>query len=83
MIYSESRRIWRHRGAAAGAARLTGKERSMASPHLETLSARHATLDGQIAAEMLRPLPDNTRISRLKRQKLRLKEEVTGLKPGG
>lgn len=51
----------------------------MASTHLEALSARHTALEGQIAAEMLRPLPDATKISRLKRQKLRLKEEVSAL----
>lgn len=49
----------------------------MATAHPETLSARHATIEGQIAAEMCRPLPDSTRIASLKRQKLKLKEEMT------
>lgn len=48
----------------------------MANPHLEALSARHAMIDGQIAAEMTRPLPDSAKVSALKRQKLRLKEEI-------
>lgn len=48
----------------------------MANTHLETLNARHARLDGMIADEMHRPLPDNARISKLKREKLRLKEEI-------
>ena len=48
----------------------------MANPHLETLNARHAQLDGLIVAEMTRPLPDPTTLSRLKRQKLKLKEEM-------
>jgi hypothetical protein len=51
----------------------------MASPHLEALSARHARIDGMIAAEMTRPLPDSTRLAQLKRQKLKLKEEVSGI----
>jgi hypothetical protein len=48
----------------------------VATPHLETLSARHALLDGMIAAEMHRPLPDSTRVTQLKREKLKLKEEI-------
>ena len=48
----------------------------MASAHLEALNARHATLDGQIANEMTRPMPDHSVISRLKREKLKLKEEI-------
>jgi hypothetical protein len=48
----------------------------MASAHLEALNARHAQLDGMISAEMSRPLPDPARLSSLKRQKLKLKEEI-------
>jgi hypothetical protein len=48
----------------------------MATAHLEALSARHATIEGQIAAEMHRPLPDSARLSHLKRQKLKIKEEL-------
>ena len=51
----------------------------MVQSHIEALSARHAMLDGQIAAEMLRPLPDAAKLTRLKRQKLRIKEEVAGI----
>jgi hypothetical protein len=66
------------------AAHLRHSERtiSMASPHLDALTARHAQIDGMIAAEMHRPLPDSTRLAHLKRQKLKLKEEVTGLQKG-
>lgn len=49
----------------------------MASPHLEALNARHAQIEGLIAAEMTRPLPDSTRLAKLKRQKLKIKEEAT------
>ena len=80
MIYCPSVAQKRRFGTAVtiGGGKL-GKERPMASSHLDALSARHASLEGQIAAEMLRPLPDATRISKLKRQKLRLKEEVASL----
>jgi len=49
----------------------------MAAAHLEALNARHASIDGQIAAEMTRPKPDTVRLGQLKRQKLKLKEEIT------
>jgi hypothetical protein len=48
----------------------------MANTHLETLNSRHRTLDGKIAAEMRRPAPDAATLSRLKRQKLKLKDEI-------
>ena len=43
---------------------------------LESLKARHATLERSIAEEDLRPKPDSTTLGRLKREKLRLKEEM-------
>ena len=48
----------------------------MASAHLEALNARHAILDGKISSEMTRPMPDSTTIAELKRQKLKVKEEI-------
>jgi len=48
----------------------------MASAHLESLSNRHATLDGLIASEMNRPLPDSARLAKLKREKLKVKEQI-------
>ena len=50
----------------------------MATPHQNALNARHEQIDGMIAAELLRPLPDSTTLAKLKRQKLKLKEEATG-----
>lgn len=50
---------------------------TMATAHLEALNARHATIDGQIAAEMTRPKPDPVRLGQLKRQKLKVKEAMT------
>ena len=48
----------------------------MASAHLEALSSRHASIDGKIAMEMTRPLPDSAQIARLKREKLKVKEQI-------
>ncbi len=46
------------------------------SAHLQALRAKHAALDEEIAKEMARPLPDEMVISNLKRQKLKIKEEI-------
>ena len=43
---------------------------------IESLKTRHASLEGRIAAEDLRPMPDSDALARLKREKLRLKEEL-------
>ena len=51
----------------------------MSTPHQEALETKHATLDRQIAAESGRPLPDTQLLAGLKRQKLRLKEELVGI----
>ena len=48
----------------------------MASAHLASLTARHAKLDASVAAETRRPLPDQARLARLKREKLKVKEEI-------
>lgn len=48
----------------------------MQTAHLTALAAKHATLDQRIADEAHRPLPDASRISALKKQKLRIKEEI-------
>lgn len=47
--------------------------------HHSALEAKHATLDRHIADELHRPHPDATRLSDLKKRKLRLKEEMTSL----
>ncbi len=44
--------------------------------HLAALRAKHASLDTEIAAENARPLPDEVVISELKKQKLKIKEEI-------
>lgn len=49
----------------------------MASLHTAALSSKHAQLDAQLAQETKLPLPDTIRIAELKKQKLRLKEQIT------
>ena len=47
--------------------------------HLAELSEKHRLLDRKIQEEMARPAADETRISQWKREKLRLKDEMTKL----
>ena len=49
---------------------------------LETLKDRHADLEARIASEDRRPAPDSETMSLLKREKLRLKEEMVRLADG-
>ena len=46
------------------------------SGHLETLQSKHTHLDEKIQAELRSPLPDNLRVSRLKREKLQIKDTI-------
>ncbi len=46
---------------------------------VETLRARHARLEHEIDDEIHRPLPDTIHVTELKRQKLRIKEEIARL----
>lgn len=55
----------------------TKEERAMQTAHMQALEAKHATLDQRIHAESQRPLPDAAVLADLKKQKLRLKEEIT------
>ena len=50
------------------------------SPRLRTLEDRHAVLDRQIGELDARPRPDEVELGRLKREKLRLKEEIEKLR---
>jgi hypothetical protein len=47
---------------------------------LRELDSRHRKLDRTIEEELTHPASDDIRIAELKRQKLRLKEEIEGLK---
>jgi hypothetical protein len=53
-----------------------------AAPRLRSLEDRHATLERQLGEQGARPRPDDQVITRLKREKLRLKEEMERLRRG-
>ncbi|MDE0255275.1 MAG: YdcH family protein, partial [Rhodospirillaceae bacterium] len=48
-------------------------------PRIEALKARHHTLEQSIADEEARPLPNDLHIAELKKQKLRIKDEIAML----
>ncbi len=50
------------------------------NPRLEALKGRHEFLEGRISDEDHRPRPDDTVLSRLKVEKLHLKEEMERLR---
>ncbi|HEX3348963.1 MAG TPA: YdcH family protein [Acetobacteraceae bacterium] len=47
---------------------------------IESLKTRHASLEDRIADEDQRPRPDSAALSRLKLEKLRLKDELERLR---
>lgn len=47
--------------------------------HVDSLRTKHATLEQMIDEEQHRPLPDQVTLTRLKREKLRIKEEILRL----
>jgi hypothetical protein len=49
----------------------------MPNAHLKTLTDRHAQLETRLGEEARRPHPDQMRMTRLKREKLVLKEELS------
>ena len=46
---------------------------------LDDLTTKHQTLETLIEEELSRPMADSLKISKLKREKLRVKEEISGL----
>jgi len=48
----------------------------MESTHITALQMKHAGLDQQLRDEQARPAPDAARVQRLKRAKLKIKEEI-------
>ena len=57
----------------------SGKEIVVDTGHQTALQAKHAGIDARIKAENSRPLPDTALVATLKKQKLRLKEELIGV----
>ena len=51
----------------------------MHQAHVSALEAKHAGLEARIAEETQRPMPDAARLARLKKEKLKIKEEIAGL----
>jgi len=47
------------------------------SAHLETLHTKHTSLEQKIQAELRSPMPDNLRVSQLKKEKLQIKDTIT------
>ena len=51
----------------------------MQQAHISALESRHADIEAKILEESQRPLPDMALLSRLKKEKLRVKEAIVGL----
>ena len=47
------------------------------SAHLETLQSKHAHLEQEIQTEMRSPHPDDLLVSRLKKEKLHIKDTLS------
>lgn len=48
----------------------------MQDAHISALASKHADIEARISDEIQRPMPDATTISRLKKEKLKLKDEM-------
>ncbi|MCJ8157806.1 DUF465 domain-containing protein [Sphingomonas sp. LaA6.9] len=51
----------------------------MEQAHFSALEAKHAGLEHRIAEESRRPSPDSAMLAQLKKQKLKIKEELAEL----
>jgi len=51
----------------------------MSIERIEALKVRHAELDQALHTEEIRPMPNEIRISELKKEKLRVKDEIARL----
>jgi hypothetical protein len=49
--------------------------------HVESLRSKHARLEQQIQEELHRPMPDQSTLTRLKREKLKIKEQLARVRP--
>lgn len=54
-----------------------------AESHRSALLEKHQNLETQIEDELHRPAPDQARLTSLKREKLKLKEEIGRVQPDG
>lgn len=53
----------------------------MQQAHMSALEAKHAGLDARIAEENQRPHPDDSLLTRLKKEKLKVKEALASIAP--
>ena len=51
----------------------------MYQAHVSALQSKHASLEARITEESQRPMPDMATLTRLKKEKLRIKEEIAGI----
>jgi hypothetical protein len=51
----------------------------MHTSHVDALQSKHAGLDARLRAELARPAPDAAMVRDIKKQKLRIKEEIARL----
>ncbi len=48
--------------------------------HIEALETKHAELEKRLDEELQRPLPDGPAVSALKKEKLKIKDEIARLR---
>lgn len=58
-------------------AQVSGHSSGASSSHVDALQTKHAGLEARLRDEMARPAPDAAAVQSIKRQKLKLKEEIT------
>ncbi|PHR58671.1 MAG: DUF465 domain-containing protein [Robiginitomaculum sp.] len=51
------------------------------SAHLEELNIKHTNLDTKIQDELKHPMPDAVRLTKLKKEKLHIKEKIASFIP--
>jgi len=51
----------------------------MESSHVTALQSKHAGLEAKLRNELNRPFPDDTMVQQIKKEKLRIKEELAQL----
>jgi hypothetical protein len=67
------------RGRETWAALGAGMDEALMTARLDQLRTEHRDLDAAIAALADSPIPDQLRLARLKKRKLRLRDEIAAL----
>jgi hypothetical protein len=60
---------------------MDGGEAMSFEDRIESLRLKHQSLEEELRIETQRPSPDTTNIARIKREKLKLKDEISRLAP--